>query len=140
MKFNNIKIGTEKSIQKKISKEDTALNYGSGALKSLLATPALAALMIEAAVTAVDPELPDDYITVGKFFQIDHLNPTIEGMTVTVTAKIIEVVDTKITFEITALDELGLIGTGAHVRYIVNRDRLLKKTEERCKTIENLDR
>ena len=140
MKYNNIKIGTEKSLQKKITKEDTALNYGSGALKSLLASPSLAALMIEAAVTAVDPELPDEYITIGKFFQIDHINPTIEGMTVTVTAKIIEVENTKITFEIKALDELGIIGSGTHVRYIVNRERLLKKAEERCENLENLDR
>lgn len=140
MKFNTIKVGTEKSIQKKVAREDTALNYGSGALKTLLASPSLSALMIEAAVSAVDPELPDGYITVGKFFQIDHVSPTIEGMTVTVTAKITEVENTKLTFEISAVDELGTIGSGRHIRYIVNRDSLFRKTEERCKNIENLDR
>lgn len=140
MKFNTIEIGTEKSLQKKIASEDTALHYGSGALKTLLASPALAALMIEAAVSAVDPELPDGYITIGKFFQVDHVNPTVEGMTATVTAKITEVENTKLTFEISAVDELGTIGSGRHIRYIVNRESLLRKTEERCKMIENLDR
>ena len=58
------------------------------AIRSYYAT--LAALMIEAAVGAVDPELPDGYITVGQFLEITHVNPTIEGMTVTVDAKIID--------------------------------------------------
>lgn len=140
MNFNQIKIGMEKSIQKEITKEDTALNFGSGALETLLASPTLAALMIEAAVSTVDPELPDGYISVGKLIEITHVNPTIEGMTVTVSAKIIEFSGTKIVFEIKALDELGLVGTCKHVRYIVQHDTLLKKAKERCKAVENQDR
>ncbi len=140
MNFDQIKAGMEKSIQKEITKEDTALNFGSGALETLLASPTLAALMIEAAVGAVDPELPDGYITVGQFLEITHVNPTIEGMTVTVDAKIIEVDGTKVTFEINAFDELGLIGSGRHIRYIVQHETLLKKAKERCKAVDNQDR
>jgi len=140
MKFDQIKVGMEKSIQKEITKEDTALNFGSGALETLLASPTLAALMIEAAVTTVDPELPDGYITVGQFLEITHVNPTIQGMTVTVTAKVIEAADTKVIFEINALDELGLVGTGRHTRYIVQHETLLKKAKERCKAVDNQDR
>ncbi|MGI6584591.1 MAG: hypothetical protein GX301_10455 [Gracilibacteraceae bacterium] len=53
MKIPEFSTGMSKSVQKVISKEDTALNFGSGALKTLLATPTLAALMIEAAVNVI---------------------------------------------------------------------------------------
>lgn len=140
MTFDQVKVGLEKSIQKEITKEDTALNFGSGELKELLASPTLAALMIEAAINTVDKELPDGYISAGQFIEFTHVNPTVEGMTVTVTAKVIEVKDTKVVLEINALDELGLVGTARHVRYIVQYDTFIKKAKERCKAVENQDR
>ncbi len=140
MKFEKIKVGMESAIQKEITREDTALNFGSGALETLLASPTLVALMIEAAVSAVDPNLPDEYITVGKMLEINHVNPTIEGMTVTVKAKIVEVADTKVVFEINAFDELGLVGTGKHIRNIVQHKTVLRKANDRCKAVENQDR
>jgi len=70
MILSNLEPGLSKAIQKKITEADTAMNFGSGAIKDLLATPALAALMIEAAVQLVDPLLPDNYFTIGKVLNI----------------------------------------------------------------------
>jgi len=131
MKLPDLQIGISKSIQKVITRKDTALNFGSGALDNLLATPTLAALMIEAAVKLIDPLLPDGYLTIGKTLEIEHENPTKEGINVTVTAKLTEQSDNRISLEITAADEIGRIGTGYHVRYIVARDILMKKVDER---------
>jgi len=132
-----LKIGLSGSVQKKITTEDTALNFGSGSLKDLLATPTLAALMIEAAVTTVDPLLPDRYITVGKSSSLIHEEPTIRGMTVTVTAKLAEIDRNRLVFEITAYDELGPVGTGVHERFIVNYDSFMDRVTTRCKPIED---
>jgi predicted thioesterase len=137
MKIPEFNIGMSKSVQKVITKDDTALNFGSGALKNLLATPTLIALMIEAAVKTVDPLLPEGYITIGKRTEIEHEHPTQEGMTVTVTAKLIEVVGSVLSFEITAFDELGRIGVGYHKRQIVKHSILMKKVEERLGIIES---
>ena len=131
-----LKTGLSKSVQKKINTEDTALNFGSGSLKDLLATPTLAALMIEAAVTTVDPLLPDRYITVGKSSNLIHEEPTVKGMTVTVTATLVEIDKNRLVFEITAFDELGPIGTGTHERYIVDYDVFMERVAARCKPIE----
>lgn len=125
------------SIQKKVTKQDTALNFGSGALKNILAAPTLAALMIEAAVKAVDPLLPEHYITVGKTCSFVHQEPTVEGMAVTVEAKLIEIDMNRLVFEITAYDELGLIGTGTHERFIVEYKTFMDKVAARCKLIED---
>ncbi len=126
-------LGTKSVVQKRITREDTALNFGSGALKNLLATPTLAALMIEAAVKAIDPRLPNGYITIGRSIDILHENPSVQGMTVTVSAELIEQHDSKLVFDLKAYDELGEIGKGRHERYVVNHDVLMNKVDERCR-------
>lgn len=133
-----LKPGLTKSVQKVITEQDTALNFGSGALTNLLATPTLSALMIEAAVSTVDPLLPDRFITVGKSMSIIHEHPTMKGMTVTVTAKLSSVDRSRLLFDITAYDELGPIGSGTHERYIVNRDVFMEKAGERCHLISKM--
>ncbi len=84
MNIPGIKIGLTGIVQKCIEEKDTALLIGSGALKTLLATPALIAMMIEASVKAVDPLLLEGFITVGKTINVTHEKPTCQGMTVTV--------------------------------------------------------
>lgn len=137
MKLPELKIGMSASVKKVIAKEDTALNFGSGALNNLLATPTLAALMIEAAVKLIDPLLPEGYITIGKTLEIEHENPTIEGVTATVTARLLEVNGNKLTLEITAVDEIGKIGMGYHERYVVAHKLLMDKVKERFSIIES---
>lgn len=132
MKMPDLKPGMSSTVQKVITKEDTALNYGSGSLKNLMATPVLAALMIEAAVKTIDPLLPEELITIGKSIEIEHSNPTMAGMTVTVNAKLVEVNCTRLLFEIHAYDEIGHIGSGYHERYIVNYNKLMDNVYERC--------
>lgn len=124
------------SVQKKVAPEDTALNIGCGSLKDLLATPTLTALMIEASIKTVEHLLPDRYITVGKVVQVTHINPTIQGMTVTVSAKLAEIDHNRLVFEIEAYDELGLISSGTHERIIVNYDTFMAKVNSRCKILE----
>ncbi|MGI6584590.1 MAG: hypothetical protein GX301_10460 [Gracilibacteraceae bacterium] len=58
-------------------------------------------------------------------------------MTVTVTAELAEVNENMLSFEITAYDEIGRIGTGYHVRQIVNYDILMKRVDERIGMLEN---
>jgi predicted thioesterase len=128
MKLPELKIGISKSVQKVITREDTALNFGSGALNNLLATPTLAALMIEASVKLIDPLLPEGYITIGKTLEIEHENPTIEGVTVN---------GSRLSLEIIASDEIGRIGIGYHERFIVAKDILMSKVDERFSVLQS---
>ncbi|RKL62176.1 hypothetical protein DXT63_13080 [Thermoanaerobacteraceae bacterium SP2] len=137
MDFPRVKIGLTGVVQKTIEKEDTALAIGSGALKTLLATPALVAMMIEASVKAVDPLLLEGFITVGKAIDITHEKPTYQGMTVTVKSVLKAIDGNKLTFELTAYDEVGIIGKGYHERHIVSQKGILQKAEERRKLLES---
>ncbi|MEW9124183.1 MAG: hypothetical protein AB2421_15840 [Thermotaleaceae bacterium] len=134
-----VDVGTSITIQKRIAEEDTALNYGSGQLETLLATPALVALMIEGAVKLVDPKLPEGIITIGKMIKITHEKPTGIGSTITVKVEVGTFDGAKILFNMEAYDEIGLIGTGSHERVIVNKKGLLEKAGNREEKLKNAD-
>ncbi len=66
---------------------------------------------------------------VGTDVSIKHLAPTLLGMTVEITATVSAVEGRKVVFEISAKDDLDLISTGSHGRFVVD----VNKTVERLK-------
>ncbi|MCT4633025.1 MAG: thioesterase family protein [Firmicutes bacterium] len=127
----DFKIGDKITIQKLVREEDTALNYGSGQLENLLATPSLLALMIEASVKLLDPSLPEGYITIGKDSFVSHQKPTVLGETVSLSVEISKFDKKEVEIKMEAYDEVGLIGTGIHKRVVVNKEALLTRANER---------
>jgi len=127
--------GVTQLFQKKVTMEDTALNFGSGAHTNLLATPSLVAFMIECTINMVDTKLPKGYVTVGKSLSVSHEAPTAKGTIVTIQSKLLSITGNHLVFEITAFDELGVVATGTHERYIVNYDRFMDHVEARCRIL-----
>jgi len=109
-----------------VAESDTAAAYGSG-LVPVFATPAMIALMENTAQESVRPYLPEGYTTVGSRIDIHHLRPTPTGQKVICDTILVEVKETKLTFAVSASDEIGMIGKGVHVRYIVNQESFLKQ-------------
>lgn len=134
MILENINIGDSFTIQKKVTIEDTALNYGSGKLEKLLATPSLVALMIEGSSMLLDDKLENGLITVGKSISVSHNKPTILGGTVSVKITIDNIKGPIIYLKIKAFDEVGEIGYGEHTRVVVNKNKLLEKASNRRET------
>ncbi|SCZ81215.1 thioesterase family protein [Acidaminobacter hydrogenoformans] len=118
------------TIQKIVTEDDTAVHYGSGALDTLLATPSLVALMIEAATRLVDSRLPEGYVSVGKSLSITHEKPTVLGETVTIKVSVVNQESNYIQLEMEAFDEEGVIGHGKLDRFVVNKTRLMEKAAE----------
>ena len=112
-----------------VTAENTAIALGSGDME-VLATPALVALMENAAMEAVIEELDDEQTTVGAHIDVAHLRPTPMGETVHATATLTAVEGRKLTFSVKAEDNHGAIGEGTHVRYIVDRNRFLNKLKK----------
>ena len=67
--------------------------------------------------------------SVGIEVAVKHLAATLTGQTVEITAKVISVEGRKVTCELTAKDELEMVGTGTHARFVVDQ----AKTVERLK-------
>lgn len=109
-----------------VSAANTALTIGSGDME-VFATPAMVALMENAAMKAVAPHLPEGSTTVGAMMETSHIKPSALGETVNAEAILEEIDGRKLTFKVTASDSKGTIGEGKHIRYIVDRERFLSK-------------
>src|SRR6266480_6968869 len=57
--------------------------------------------------------------SVGMEIALKHLAPSLPGMTVEISVRVAEVDRRKITFEVSAKDELDAISAGTHTRFIV---------------------
>lgn len=121
-----MKTGLTFTTTMKVVAETTAEYIGSGDL-AVLATPAMCALMENAAMMAVAPHLEAGQTTVGTALNIEHLRATPIGKTVTATAVLTEVEGRKLSFNIAARDEKGIIGEGTHSRFVVDRERFMDK-------------
>lgn len=127
-----MKVGIKNQIKKTVVEELTAKVMGSGRL-DVFATPAMVAMMEEAAHTSVEAELEEGQGTVGTSMTVSHLAATPVGMEVTCVSELVEVDGRKLIFEIKAMDEAGLIGEARHERFIIENEKFLAKTNAKLK-------
>lgn len=109
-----------------VSNDHVASVMGSGDLH-VFATPAMVALMENAAMQAVAGHLPEGSTTVGAMINTSHVKPSPIGDTVKTTAVLTDIEGRKLTFSIKAEDSKGVIGEAVHVRYIVDREKFMSK-------------
>ncbi|MBR1730362.1 MAG: thioesterase family protein [Selenomonadaceae bacterium] len=91
------------------------------------------ALMEQAAAELVERNVSDDLTSVGTAININHNSPTPIGLKIRAEAMITKIDGRKISFEITAFDEVGEIGRGTHERFIVNKDKFQSKADSKLK-------
>jgi fluoroacetyl-CoA thioesterase len=109
---------------------NVASAYGSGSI-DVFATPAMIALMENAARNCVDPHLPEGSISVGTRVDVRHLAATPMGMSVVAHAELIEVDGRRLVFRVTASDQTEMIGDGTHERAVVDLERLLARARSK---------
>ena len=109
-----------------VTTDHVAAVMGSGDLH-VFATPAMVALMENAAMLAVAPHLPEGSTTVGAMMNTSHVKPSPVGDTVKTTAVLTAVEGRKLIFSVKAEDSKGIIGEAVHVRYIVDREKFMSK-------------
>jgi predicted thioesterase len=109
-----------------VNEGNTAEFIGSGDM-AVLATPAMVALMENAAMMAVALHLGEGETTVGSMISTTHLKPSKVGRSISAIAELTEVEGRKLVFKISAYDGETLIGEGDHVRFVVNREKFLAK-------------
>lgn len=109
-----------------VTENDTAIALGSGDMP-VLATPRMMALMENAAMLAVQPELPEGSTTVGGQIESSHLRPTAVGQAVRAEATLTEIDGRKLYFHVAAYQGDTLIGKGKHLRFVVAREKFMSK-------------
>ncbi len=123
-----LKTGLSYKSELIVSDDNTAMAMGSGDLP-VLATPAMIALMENAAMKAVANVLPEGSTTVGGKIEASHLAPSSLGKKVYATATLEKMDGRKLYFHVEAFESENQIqiGEGSHLRFIVDRERFISK-------------
>ena len=126
----SISVGMKGRAETVVTPENTAAAVGSG-LVPVFATPAMIALMENAAVNAVQAQLEEGQGTVGTLLNVSHDAATPVGMKVWAESVVTAVEGRKVTFEVHAYDERGEIGSGVHERFIIHAEKFMAKTQSK---------
>lgn len=119
-------IGLSFTATTTVNQNNTAKALGSGDM-DVFATPAMVALMENAAMNAVAPHLEQGQTTVGTQITTSHIKASALGATISATATLTAIDGRSLTFAITAREGDKVIGEGTHTRFIVDRERFLAK-------------
>lgn len=126
--IEDIKIGFKHTSELIVTDAVTALAMGSGDMP-VLATPAMMALMENAAMLAITEALPKGCTSVGGHIESSHLKPSKIGDKVTAIAEVTKVDGKKVEFKVAAYSGETLLGEGTHLRFIVDKERFMLKLE-----------
>jgi predicted thioesterase len=121
-----VEVGLNHTSELTVTDAVTAVRMGSGDMP-VLATPAMMALMENAAMLAVADDLPEGSTTVGGHIASSHLRPSKIGDVVRAVAEVTKVDGRKIEFKVSAYSGDILLGEGTHLRFVVDRERFMSK-------------
>lgn len=124
----SIPAGAKGTKELTVTEEVTAAAVGSGSLR-VFATPYMAAMMENAACSALAPYYEEGQSSVGTKLDITHDAATPVGMHVRAEAEVTEVDRRRIVFRVTAYDDAGVIGGGTHERFLIDTARFMAKAE-----------
>ncbi len=123
-----LQTGLKGSASVVVTQSLTAQAMGSGTLQ-VFATPAMIALIEEAAWRSIAPELEEGWGSVGTALNVQHLSATPVGMTVTAEAEVSEVDRRRVVFSVRANDATGMIGKGTHERFLVENEKFQSRAD-----------
>lgn len=121
-----MKVGDNYISETTVTNDLTAIEMGSGDMM-VYATPAMVALMENAAMLCVAHDLEEGLTTVGIEMQTTHLKASALGAQIRAEAELIEIDGRRLEFKVSAYEGETLIGEGKHVRFIVNKEKFLSK-------------
>ena len=125
-----IKVGITGETKDVVNESNIAKTLRSGELK-VYATPAMVALMEEAAYKSIQDELEEGKGSVGILMNIKHLASTPIGMEVIAKSELSEIDRKRMVFKVEAFDERGKIGEGIHERFIIDNEQFQNKTDNK---------
>lgn len=125
-----IEPGIKGHYEQVVTDELCADKIGSGLVK-VFATPMMIALMEQTCNESVTPQLEAGQGTVGTHINVSHCAATPVGMRVWCDSELVEVDRRRLVFKVAAYDERGLIGEGAHERFIIDSAKFQEKIDRK---------
>ena len=106
--------------------------------ENVFSTPSMIAEMEETCRLLLKEEFlqDEDWDSVGTLVNIRHLKPTPVGTEVKLKARVIDVKDRRVTFEVDAVDKIEKIGEGLHERTVINVPEFRERFNKKLKILE----
>ena len=111
-----------------IEEKDTAEFIGSGSVR-LLATPQLAAWMEQIAHGMLQRMLKPGMVDLGVEIFLRHMSSAEVGEKVEIDVTVVQVMGSRVTFEVGAEIEDRIVARGTHVRQVLRRDKKKNSVE-----------
>ena len=128
--MSEMKIGLKGTKEMVVERKDLASFVGNiGA--DVLATQRIVVLMERAAMNAIEGFLPEGKMTVGTMINMKHLAATPLGMRVRAEARLTEIDDRRLGFEVMVYDEFEKIAEGENERFIVSVEKFLENVKKK---------
>ena len=115
---------------------DRSIAFMGEALR-MYSTPSMVSDVEYACLRLIQKHLAEEQSSVGMHVSIDHLAPTPVGCEVAVSVTVSAVDGRKITLDARVRDAVELVGSGVHVRYVVDVPRQTRRIEEKKQLIES---
>lgn len=108
--------------------------------ESVFSTPSMISEMEETCRLLLKEEFlqDDEWDSVGTLVNIKHLKATPVGAEIKLSAKVVNVNDRKITFEVAASDKIEKIGEGLHERTIIKVPEFRERFNNKLKKLDTM--
>jgi fluoroacetyl-CoA thioesterase len=118
-----------------VQEQHSASQVGSGSLR-VLATPILIARIERISHQLLAERLSPGFSSVGAQIQIRHLAPSPIGSTIKIRSEIQAVDGLRVSFIVQAWDQEEEIGTGEHIRFVIEEERFLRRVSAKAARLE----
>ncbi|MBI1746119.1 MAG: thioesterase family protein [Acidobacteria bacterium] len=132
--MKNIPVGASAVRTAQVERAMTVAHFHPE-MPEVYGTPLMIYLMEVAAADAIQPYLPDGWVSVGVMVNVRHLAATPVGFTVTAKATVTSVSETEVTFTVEVHDGVEKIGEGTHVRVPVDLQRFNQRVQSKSAAI-----
>jgi len=132
-----LKLHTGMSTTERIRVDNDRSIAFMGEAARIYSTPSMVSDVEYACLRLIQKHLAEEQSSVGMHVSIDHLAPTPVGCEVAVSVTVSAVDGRKITLDARVRDAVELVGSGVHVRYVVDVPRQTRRIEEKKQLIES---
>lgn len=125
----NLKPGAAATERIRVESDRTIGFMGDSA--RVYSTPSMVSDIEYACLRLIQKHLDDGQSSLGMHVSVDHLAPTPLGCEVEVEVTVSAVEGRKVTLDARVRDAAELVGTGVHVRYVIDLARQARRVEEK---------
>lgn len=123
-----LSVGLKSTMERQVEEQYCTRRAGF----SIFSTPNLVLFVEESAITALAPFLEPHQGCVGSAINLTHVAPTLLGQRVSATVTINTVDRRRIGFDVEVRDEVDVISTGTHERFIIDLNKLANRLSEKA--------